>query len=69
MKVGDLLLLSHDAVKTYGVTACIFLGYKEGLDRTYIMALIEGRKVPLIDSQIYWTQRGRVRLEMDGGSQ
>ncbi len=54
MKVGDLLLLSHDAVKTYGVTACIFLGYKERLGRTSIMALIKGRKVPLIDSQVYW---------------
>ena len=54
MKKGDLLLLSHDAVKTYGVTSCLFLHYKEGLGRTYIMALIEGRKVPLIGSQIYW---------------
>ena len=54
MKKGELLLLSDDAVKTYGVTACIFLGYKERLGRTSIMALIEGRKVPLIDSQIIW---------------
>lgn len=54
MKKGDLLLLSDDAVKTYGVTSCLFLGYKEGLGRTYIMALIEGRKVPLIGSQIHW---------------
>ncbi len=54
MKKGDLLLLSDDAVKTYGVTSCLFLGYKEGPGRTYIMALIEGRKVPLIGSQIHW---------------
>jgi len=54
VKVGELLLLSDDAVKTYGVTACLFLGYKERLGRTSIMALIKGRKVPLIDSQIIW---------------
>lgn len=69
MKVGDVVLLSSSAVKVYGATACLFLGYKKStfFAKPCIMVFVKGRKVLLIDSEIHWTQRGRIRIEMDRG--
>jgi len=69
VKVGDILLLSPNAVKIYGATAGLFLGYKETkfFGKTSIIVFVKGRKVLLIAGHIHWTQRARIRIEMGRG--
>ena len=47
MKVGDLLLLNEHGVDDYGVTSCIFLGYKKAFGVKYVTVFIKGREIAL----------------------